>query len=438
MKIYYIEEDILKYLLSYVETYCKTEIEAISLNNCKTDEIENSEKNLILISSTSLYDMNRTHEVLKKIKIQFPETKIRIILGGSMHYILNNEDFLNHYTQASHICVGKGEEFLRTLIDKKVPKGVHFAEDFGNIKPYRINKKYRIEKEVKITFNDNRCDWQKCLFCHHQTRHVCPINTAEKIAEDVEYYIKECNYKHFYFYDNNMNPHVLNKFLKILLEKGLNKYSPTFYLFGLRVDSQFEVLTEILEQWKPSPIVGGSWGLEFYDQEILDLYNKNTKLKQIDNALAFFHKYGIANDAYLLLGLPGVNNKHIEHFKEFIDHKSYLVRDYRVSFFLLNPFIRMYEDKEKFKMHEKNYLTLQDFFLDKINAPKIRTIFKNFDSWDEDLRRYVDRGETLRKYFPILKHKKMKFHPNMFLLDDHSCNLLTSLRLLGEKSEEKS
>ena len=32
-------------------------------------------------------------------------------------------------------------------------------------------------------------------------------------------------------------------------------------------------------------------------------------------------------------------------------------------------------------------------------------------------------------------HLKKKY---MFLLDDHSCNLLTSLRLLGEKSEEKS
>lgn len=431
MIIHYFEQDIIKYLLSYLHTYSGAEFETMLLNSSNISELENSQENYLLFSSTSVGDLPLLLELLMYLRNTYDHLHINIVLGGAMHYMLDNHDLLKFFPEVTHVCIGKGEEFLKDLIEKSLPKGMYFAEDFEKIRPYVVSGKYTLHNSVLVTFNDNRCSWRKCLFCHHQAKYMRPVQPPQSVANDVAYYVEECGYRNFFFYDNQMDPHLLQEFLEILYAKGYQQKGVTFYLFGLRVDMDREALRPILEKWKPSPITGGAWGVEFYDQEILDLYQKNIRLCDVDRSLLFFSTYGISNEVYLLLGLPLVRKNHIENLQQFVDTVHSKVSEFRTSFFLLNKSLRVFSQQDRFKIRVKDHYTLQDLFFDREKIPPVKTVFLDFDSWDEDARQYVNRDYTLKKYSGLFLNKKMRMLYNLCFVEKTTCQFLETLRKLG-------
>ncbi|MCP4137497.1 MAG: hypothetical protein GY754_41405 [bacterium] len=420
MKIYYFENEKLKYLFSYLFSHLddpsQRKIETIKLNSIvEVGLIENKVDNYILFSNFILEDILATNNFIEVLRLAFKKIEIQIVCGGGAHYIVDNESLRFYFPEITHICVGKGEEFLPALFKEKLAPGIYYAKQFGMINRYLVSKEYTLNDSVLLTFEDNRCDWHRCLFCQHQSAYYLPVASPEKIADDIDYYVKECGYLNFTIYDNSLKPEIFHELLLILYNRGYTNIPVKFHLVGLRVDSNIEILEDIPAKWEANPIKSGCWGVEFYDQYVLDLFHKNTKLAQIDKAIDFFYRHNIENHLYILLGLPLVSNTHIENQYQFIVDSSPKVESYLTSFFLLDPGLRIYDQLEEFKIIPGEQYTLQDYFKKKNDVPPIKTCYVKFDSWDEDENSYCNRDEIFKKYKKILGLPKVTtYSKNLF------------------------
>jgi hypothetical protein len=434
MVIYYFEQDTVKYLLSYLDSYSIAKYETVSLNGAGLAAIDNTAENYLLCSATAIDDLPLLLRLLHSLRKGYDRLKLQVVCGGALYSMLDTCEMLQTFAEITHICVGKGEEFLLHLIEKQLPAGIYNARDFPNIRPYVVSAKYRLNKTVLLTFQDNRCSWGRCLFCHHQARHLRPIQSPRDVAMEVDYYVNTCGYENFFFYDNHLNPDYLSNFLELLYEWGFHRKTIRFYLFGIRADMDLEALKPILERWNPSPVVGGAWGVEFYDQEILNLYRKNIRLAQIDHALQFFSNYGIVNDLYLLLGLPGVRNRHIDNLQRFVDTVHAQVGIFRTSLFLLSDSLQIFPKLDQFGIRLKEAYTLRDAFRhhpEQNAVPMVKTAFLDFDSWDEDDQRYVSRDRTLEKYIGLFLNRKVQIEPLLCFVDLATHRLLGAARSLA-------
>ncbi len=430
-KIYHFGDEIIYYLLSYFKKYSHINFKTKIVSFNALGEIENSPEAYLLISVTTLRDFYALHRLVNLLRTTFRKIKFNIILGGSANDFINEKDVLERYPEISHICVGRGEEILKTIVEKKLPRGIYYAGDFDVIKPYVVNKRYRLRGNILLTFNDLRCYWNRCLFCHNVSRSVYPAKSPQEIVNNVEYYVNECGYKNFIFFDNSMDTMLLKEFLEILYQKGYAKYKLNFEIFGLRTNSKIEALRGILDKWYPVPISKGSWGIEFYEQDVLNRYQKGIVLSDIDKSIGFFHRYKIKNYLYILFGLPLVTDKQIKSLGSFMKRTQDKIIEYRIGFFLLTKFLRIYEQKEKFGIKEGRYYTLRDY-MPEYNLSAIKTKYLSFTSWDEDRQEYISRDETLRKYFPLFKYDKMVFEPFLFFTKNKKLlDSLLSKRIFG-------
>jgi len=110
------------FLLSYLEEYGCVPFKTRAFDPTGTlDEIENSEDNYILFSNIMPRDLTLNIRIIERIKNKFSKLKINIVLGGTLFSILHNREALEHIPGITHICEGKGEEFIKELIENRLP-----------------------------------------------------------------------------------------------------------------------------------------------------------------------------------------------------------------------------------------------------------------------------------------------------------------------------
>ena len=337
------------HLLSYLEEFSSMGVDTIEFDPSGSfDEIENSKENYLLFSNMMPRDLTRNRGIIRNMKEKFRSLRLNIVFGGTLFYITDNEDLLRHLPEITHICVGKGEAFLKELIEKRLPGGVYYGKNFPLIEHYLIKEKYlkKISRAL-ITFDDNRCKWGKCKFCHHTPAEIRRKRVSvETLLKEVLYYY-EFGLKEFYFYDNEMDPKKLYEFLGLFFDKIGPDPEISFRIFGVRADSDFSIIKGVL--WRPHLIEEVSIGVEFYSQTLLDLYNKGVTKAQIDETIQTFLDLGATVNVYLLFGVPGARAKHIEGTRSFIDKYDGNI-NYFPSFFRLSSDIPHYRERASFRV----------------------------------------------------------------------------------------
>ncbi len=213
--------------------------------------------------------------------------------------------------------------------------------------------------------------------------------TVEEFCKQLIEYYQQYGWKHFYIYDNHLDPDELAAILEYLRQ---NKITLNLDVFGMRLKKNFIPLAKLMRETAMVRFIG--WGLECYSQNVLNLYRKGTKLSVVPDILQAAADGGAKSIVYILLGLPGCEAEDYQATYRFLKQNiedTGLIHQVLVSWFLLNPQIvdKMSCDRIRFRLKDK--YSLNEYFGNQDELPTVKTIFKDFDHWDKPTEQWMSR-----------------------------------------------
>jgi len=169
---------------------------------------------------------------------------------------------------------------------------------------------YQLKKKVTAIITSRGCPFS-CRFCARYSNFIKEFNFRERSAENVVKEIQELDGKYRSvlivddsFLADNKRAH---KIFDMLLEIGTNI---EFLIRGARVDSADR---ELYIKMKKAGVTFISYGIESGTQDVLDFYNKNITLKQIQEAVNLSRKMGFFTIGNFILGAPIETKEYIEN-----------------------------------------------------------------------------------------------------------------------------
>lgn len=417
MKVYYLktyEYSIFQYLFSYLN------IDGIEIDENFSD-IENNEDNYLLMSSTALSaGLGKIVQALQEIEKIFDRPKFKIVVGGPIFSIVNAEELMEAFPSISYVCIGPGEKFLDGVLSGILDPGIYNGYVVGEVRNYMISDHHlegvHPDHHIRISFDGNTCRWGRCLFCHHIAEKTVG-DTPENIFKMIDDYSRKGRHK-FHFYDNYVDLKKLKYLLEMISEKDYKEEIELMF-FGAKASDDFSTLDEVISKFSANPIKKVSLGVEFYHQELLNMYRKGITIEQIDRTMSWLIENNVNVGAYILLGVPGSKKEHRDRYRDFINKYGNYDVEFRPSFFRLSPGVRMFDMLDKFKIKlsgEAYNITelsgLSDFCnRPLVDVPKIGLEYLKFSHWDEEENKWISRYEDLQRHKefmvddPVLKEK---------------------------------
>jgi anaerobic magnesium-protoporphyrin IX monomethyl ester cyclase len=274
--------------------------------------------------------------VIKEIDPNIP-----LIIGGP-HCIFFQKKSLPDFPCADISIVGEGERVILDLVNylqgKKKLADIHgvYYRNNGSIKSGKPSQAidnldevpfparhlvdkyeygdfpfgYHLKKKVTAIITSRGCPFS-CRFCARYSNFIKELNFRERSAENVVKEIQELDGKYRSvliaddsFLADNKRAH---KIFDMLLEIGTNI---EFLIRGARVDSADR---ELYIKMKKAGVVFISYGIESGTQDVLDFYNKNITLKQIQYAVNLSRKMGFFTIGNFILGAQIETKEYIEN-----------------------------------------------------------------------------------------------------------------------------
>lgn len=337
------------------------------------------------------------------------EIKSQIIIGGSQFDFVKDLKTLEEIIPAvDYFVIGKGEEALFNILKNKPNNKIHYDLDYETDYDFYYDEILTIDtknynKVGIINLSHNICSWNKCRFCGVVERYrkgfYLPINRIiPKIRRAYENGVKT-----FYFYDNSISYNQL----RVLLTKLSDLKEIRFLFFGVKADKKFVELKDVIENFDVNPIFRILIGLEFYDQEILDLYSKGIDLEDINKTLDFFHSLGTEVGFSILFSLPLVKHKHVEFFKNWMKSNSDRIYEFGISVLKLKSGIDVYENSEEFGVKLLDNYTFYDYIDDSLiynqdvenRLKKLESLEVDFIYKNSEHNEYLSRDEVYDLYY---------------------------------------
>lgn len=394
---------VMPYLLSYLAQHGSGRWSHRELG--QPSEVEVGPDCYLLFSIRYYKELASFHRTMVQLREAGPVPPL--IVGGTLVASLDAEELRAAYPEIVYLVVGKGEEVLLNLVEHRPPAGVYQAEAHPRIRPYQLDiERFRDLGSAMVTFRQS-CRWRRCRFCHHEGS-VYERSQRWTGASDLVRLL-EHGVDRFLVYDNDLD---LRHFCEVLhgVRERVGDVEAVFGTLGTRILRAAEVprtieqLEAVRSRWPRLRINELNFGVEFDEQEVLDLYDKGIRLRDIDTTLDglldAFPDIGIG--VYLLAGLPRVTQRQIDASAEFDQRfgprlARHGPEQIRLSNFLLSPHVDVYRDAEQFQIRIGEPYGVNDFrHVD--GLPDIRTQYLRFEAFDDDLGRYATRRETFRKY----------------------------------------
>lgn len=274
----------------------------------------------------------------KMIKTQYPEKLI--MLGGPL--VTSIPDVLLLNTAADFAVIGEAEltliEFFEKFLlennrDFNGIKGISYKKD-GKIihnenRPqiknldnlplmdYTIWPNYEdIIKNGQILISSTRGCPHNCSFCF-KTIPMLHVKSIERYEEEVTYLKKTTNFNYTWLNDLNFNVY---EDRAIAICDILHKNNIQYHVFA-RVRN---VHKPLMEKLKETGCLGIWFGVESYEQEILDINRKASSIEEINNAVTIAGDAGLAVRGLFIVGLYGETEASLEKMLEFIKKETFL------------------------------------------------------------------------------------------------------------------
>lgn len=405
------------FILSWLkqQEYKPEPYQTILLGQHNVDEVENSKESFIFHSMMEGQDLQVLDEIIQKLKKLYPVLKVNIIVGGTLINVIEVEDLQKAYPEITHICIDKGEFVSYDIVFYDAPPGFYNGAEYPKVAQYPISKNYwQLPNQLLLTIDDCRCRWGQCRYCHHfknvyNTRpRTTPYEAAELFLQQREFMD---GIPAFQFYDNDLNLKKLYEFFlaikKIATPEQLDMLRETnFSLFGVRPDSKHEYIQMTIDELGFNPIESVALGIEIFNDEALEIYNKNCTREDIVKCLDFYSydtpQTNISNN--MLVGLPLLGHKHYESSRDLAakyDSEEYHM-GFNWNFFRVNDEMDMFSHPEDWKIRLDKPYMINDFIKVK-KLPDIRTKYWKFDTWDIDYQKWLSRIEVKLKYMYLVE-----------------------------------
>lgn len=336
----------LLYLDSYLNTHNYTDTQIFDLNI--SNKIPKADAYII---STTTPQFPYAKELLPKLK-ELNHNSTTIIGGAHATAMPDDcEDF-------DKVIIGDGEKaLLQCLEDIKnnIPnKHLYIGEEIRNLDElpipnrYKINindYKYHIDGELSTLQMTSRGCPYSCLYCQNGSRinRTVRLHSNKYVMNEIQD-IKNCGYKGIYLMDDMFT-----------LRRNLLDLKP--YLEDIAWQCQIrpdEKLSNIQTLGKME-CYRASIGLESGSQKILDLVNKQAKLKDVPKVIEECRKNNIKVHPYLILGLPSESHETIKETIEFL--RTIEPDSVGISIFVPYPGTYIYNHINEFdiKIEETDY-----------------------------------------------------------------------------------
>ncbi|OOP57138.1 MAG: B12-binding domain-containing radical SAM protein [Candidatus Brocadia carolinensis] len=198
-----------------------------------------------------------------------------------------------------------------------------FAEDLNKLPtpdfddlPLRL---YHAPVSVLPVQTSRGCYYRKCAFCNlHLDHRNFRLRRAELLLEDIRKLSQKYQTPYFFFTDESVPVSQLREISQGLLE---NKQEIK-WMGGVRFENALSL--DVLRKMYEAGCQKLVFGLESYNQRVLDIMKKGTKVEVVKRILDECLKVGISFHLYLIIGFPTETEKEALETLNFVLTKEYL------------------------------------------------------------------------------------------------------------------
>ena len=366
---------------------------------------------IVGISVTSLDQLTMGCFITQIIRSINPN--VQIIMGGSAVDIIRrttDENVAKLFKYFDYLIIGEGETSARKLI-KAIKNNKEDLSDIENLIYYQ-NGKLRFNEEIiectenlnppdydgidfsmymaaepMLSYQTSRgCFYGNCAFCNHDKkyRHNYRKKSISKVINDLRFLHEKYNIKHFQFVDEAIEPRYFAEFLNEFEKTELSKEIE--WIYYSRVSPFYN--EEIVKKAKKCGCRMVMFGVETFNQRLLNHIKKGIVAKQSIENLKLFHQNGIKTHAWLMSILPSETKDEIRYDVEMIKQYKDYIDVMAMGRFYLDTSTDMYANPQKFNIVKVNPCDGYDF----ISTYENKIINK------KELNLIVDN-----EYYPTLK-----------------------------------
>ncbi len=182
---------------------------------------------------------------------------------------------------------------------------------------YTVWENYEsIVKNGQILISSMRGCPQECSFCF-KTIPALRFKSLERFEQEVAYLKQVTKFNYTWLNDLTFN---VKEDRAMQIGDILKKYNVKYHCFA-RVQ---RVTKPFVEKLKETGCLGIWFGIESYDQGILDANRKNIKIEEINNAVRLASDAGLAVRGLFIVGLYGENEESLKKMLRFIKDSEFL------------------------------------------------------------------------------------------------------------------
>ncbi len=395
------------------------ENDSILENDLFKDDIDKIIPECPEIIGFSIFSDSQLYYSLALAKILKARINPQIIFGGACISHLDKKAMLQIFDFIDFIIYKEGElgivgllKNLKTGRPDEIPNLVYRKRDkvienkesvvynldqipFPDFSDYNLNR-YFTPYPVLSTLFSRGCFWGACTFCAHCKTYSNPYRTRSisNLILELERYQKR-GIKHICFADEVISAKDLDLINRALLKKKINIH----YVLMLKPTKDFTY--EILKRMYKAGCRLIIWGVESFNQRILNLMNKGTNAKEIEDILKASYKIGLCNVVYMIQGFPTQTEGEILKDWEILRKNSKYFYEVTVHDFWLEEDTDIFRNPKKFELKYLKRRHLVKIKRLKLFSSRISFINRNKIDWkrlSKLLKRNQEKDKSLNKF----------------------------------------
>jgi len=243
------------------------------------------------------------------------ETLLQVLEGGGSLSRVPNLIYLERGREEGRV--------VRTPVPLAEPINHLSTPDFSTLHMDR----YLLGEMMLPIITSRGCYWGKCSFCTYREIHKGGVELRDTalVLEDMKRLIQAHGCRSFRIVDDALAPKRCRELSEAILAEGMH----VKWRCSARLEKAFT--PELCQLMARAGCDQVAFGLESYNQRVIDLMKKGTRVKNVRPILKAFKEAGIKNHLCIMIGFPTETREEAEETKRFLMENRDLFKSYGVQ-----------------------------------------------------------------------------------------------------------